>query len=90
MHSDKFYSPYTFTLNVNRRINPEQLPTSVPQPTYKTRAAVKQPEPSDHSPVWDPIDGGSSFVDVTLGIVVRQAQGTMMAIRAEHQHGTSK
>jgi hypothetical protein len=32
---------------------------------------------------------GASFVDIGLGVVVRQATGTMMAFQPEHLHGTT-
>lgn len=91
-HIDISYSPFTFTLNVDRRINPNSMLQSASKPAYKTRAAVKRQRLDIllPAPVLGPVDGGSSFIDVTLGVVVRQAQGTMMAIRPHHMHGTSR
>ncbi|PPQ82430.1 hypothetical protein CVT26_013349 [Gymnopilus dilepis] len=84
-HRDDQYSPYSFALCVDRRPGPKE--NKCPRRIYFTRGAKKNlPEAS----VQEPPGGGSSFVDITLGVVVRQAQGTLLVIRPEHQHGTTK
>jgi hypothetical protein len=37
-----------------------------------------------------PVGGGGNFVDVTLGVVVQQATGTLMAFQPEYLHGTTR
>ena len=34
--------------------------------------------------------GGGNFVDITLGVVVQQATGTLMAFQPEYLHGTTR
>ncbi|KAF8233988.1 hypothetical protein L208DRAFT_1058591, partial [Tricholoma matsutake] len=36
-----------------------------------------------------PVEGGGNFVDITLGVVVQQATGTLMAFQPEYPHGTT-
>lgn len=35
-------------------------------------------------------DGGASFVDVNLKVIVRQATGTGIAFQPDHMHGTTE
>ncbi len=50
-------------------------------PFCKLAAANPTPDP--------PPGGGANFVDVTLKVVVQQAQGTMLAFQSDHIHGTT-
>ena len=84
-HIDQQYSPYTFAFCVDRRPGPRKDQTH--ERIYATRSAKKNPP---ETTVQGPPGGGSSFVDITLGVVVRQAQGTLLVIRPEYLHGTTK
>lgn len=54
---------------------------------YFTRSqATKKP---DDIGLW-PEGGGGNFVELTLRVVVRQAQGTMMAFQPKYAHGTTR
>jgi hypothetical protein len=50
---------------------------------------VDEPEPGENKPAW-PAKGGGNFVDITLGVVVQQATGTLMAFKPEYLHGTTR
>lgn len=41
-------------------------------------------------PIIGPQDGGANFVDLTLKVIVKQAPGTMMAMRPKYMHATTK
>lgn len=87
-HVDKAYTPYAFTFNVHREILEHE---PVPSAPYGLRSASMHRNLPPPSPIQcGPPGGGASFVDVTLGVVVRQTAGTVMAIRPEFTHGTSK
>ena len=75
-HTDKVSCKYAFTFNADRRFD------SAACRHYQTRSSMKSQA--------GPPGGGSSFVDVSLRVVVRQARGTMMAIKPEYLHGTTK
>jgi hypothetical protein len=76
---------------VDRVFNPEELTEVMPKHVYGTRSKSQTNlrEPKSIT-ITGPANGGSSFVDLTLGVVVRQTKGTMMAIRPEFLHGTTK
>jgi hypothetical protein len=50
---------------------------------------VDEPRPRVNKAAW-PAKGGGNFVDITLGVVVQQATGTLMAFKPEHLHGTTR
>ncbi|KAF8882084.1 hypothetical protein BD779DRAFT_1473056 [Infundibulicybe gibba] len=54
----------------------------VPPARYQTRSVSKPSDPG-------PPGGGGNFVDLSLRVVVKQAQGTMMAFQPEFAHGTT-
>jgi hypothetical protein len=37
-----------------------------------------------------PAGGGGNFADITLGVVVQQATGTLMAFQPQYLHGTTR
>ncbi|KAF8960534.1 hypothetical protein BDZ97DRAFT_1704149 [Flammula alnicola] len=88
-HEDKAYTPYAFAFNIDRRINPKKVPSEPSEPVHQTRTAIKKQKEGPAPVIRGPPGGGSSFVDLSLKVVVRQALGTMMAIRPEFMHGTS-
>jgi len=47
------------------------------------------PAKKENSDLW-PDGGGGNFVDITLGVVVKQAQATLMLFRPESAHGTTR
>ena len=87
-HIDKSYSPYTFTLNVDRKILSDPA-TKTFRACRSNKLYARKRRQVYNLPVSGPEGGGSSFVDFGLGVVVRQARGTMMAIRPTRMHGTS-
>ncbi|KAF9521524.1 hypothetical protein CPB83DRAFT_900619 [Crepidotus variabilis] len=84
-HTDNAYCTFAFTYCVRRdyhRPEPAQPPPRMTTRHSKKKAAEPVLEP--------PPNGGASFVDVGLKVLVRQAAGTMMAIRPAELHGTTK
>lgn len=57
-------------------------------PGVSTRASIKKQQPPA-AQADAPLQGGGSFVDASLKVVVRQERGTMIAFRPDHMHGTS-
>jgi hypothetical protein len=72
---------------VGRYIDPEPW---VPRENSRyTRRTSKLPSSSSASDVLLPQPGGS-FIEVELKVVVRQAQGTLISFKPDHQHATSR
>jgi len=47
------------------------------------------PAKKESSDLW-PDGGGGNFVDITLGVIVKQAQATLMLFQPEFAHGTTR
>jgi len=47
------------------------------------------PAKKESSDLW-PDGGGGNFVDITLGVVVKQAQATLMLFQPEFAYGTTR
>ncbi|KAF8074558.1 hypothetical protein FPV67DRAFT_1574567 [Lyophyllum atratum] len=73
-HVDPAFCKYAFSFCVGRQIL---------EPTGRKRKATQ--------PLSDgPADGGANFVDASLGVVVKQAKGTIFGFKPEYLHGTTK
>lgn len=79
-HNDPAYADFAFGWCVGRRL-------SDPSPQRTTRSQKRKVSEVSINPVPD---GGSSYVDATLGVVVRQAIGTLTAFRSDYIHGTTR
>ena len=76
-HTDKCWAGYGLSYCVGHVVDGKQAATcSHINSSGEDRAA------------W-PVEGGGNFVDITLGVVVQQATGTLMAFQLEHPHGTT-
>lgn len=51
--------------------------------------AEVHPAKKENANLW-PAGGGGSFVDITLGVAVRQAQATLILFQPEFAHGTTR
>ncbi len=47
------------------------------------------PAGAESRDLW-PAGGGGNFVDITLGVVVKQAQATLLLFQPEYSHGTTR
>lgn len=68
---------------MGRYIDPE--PWVPHEHSHYTRRTSKLPA----SAVQQPKPGGS-FIEVELKVIVRQAQGTLISFKPDHQHATSR
>lgn len=76
VHKDRCFARYGLSWCVGRTLD---------QVNSRTR---KNSATEDHS-LWPKL-GGGNFVDVTLHVVVQQAESTLMAFQPEHPHGTTR
>lgn len=77
-HTDKCWVGYGLSYCVGRVVDGKQgASCSHINSSGENRAA------------W-PVEGGGNFVDITLGVVVQQATGTLMAFQPEYPHGTTR
>lgn len=86
-HVDPTYCPFTFTFCTDRQVvpTPSLDAISCDRPDSKLCASVSREEEKD---LW-PDTRGSSFVDLSLKVVVKQERGTLMAFRSNFLHGTT-
>ena len=79
-HTDKCWAHYGLTYCVERVVDGEQVATN----THICRPG------ENSSRIARPAGGGGNFVDITLGVVVQQATGTLIAFQPEYLHGTTR
>ena len=84
VHTDPAYAKYAFAWCVNRYIDPK--PWAPHENSQYTCVASKLPSLASTS---QPKPGGS-FVEVELKVIVRQAQGTLVSFKPDHQHATNR
>jgi hypothetical protein len=76
-HTDKCWADYALSYCVGRVVDGKQA-------TARSHINIS----GENRAAW-PVEGGGNFVDVTLGVVVQQAAGTLMAFQPEYLHGTA-
>lgn len=74
-HTDKCWAGYGLSYCVGRVMDEEQ--------------ADAVGHSGENRKAW-PVEGGGNFVDITLGVVVQQATGTLMAFQPKYLHGTTR
>ena len=73
-HTDKCWAGYGLSFCVDRFVDD----------------TPEQASTCSHTNTTKQIGGGGNFVDITLGVVVQQATGTLMAFQPEYLHGTTR
>jgi hypothetical protein len=81
-HTDPSYGKYAFAWCVGRDVDPVPW-TPNPSSQFTRSSSLNQQAPLAFKP-------GGSFVEVEERVIVRQAMGTLIAFKPDHQHGTSR
>lgn len=76
VHKDRCFTRYGLSWCVGRTLD-------------QVNSRARKNSVAEDCSLWPKL-GGGNFVDVTLRVLVQQAEGTLMAFQPEYPHGTTR